>query len=108
MDNNRENAREDFMVHAEKVRTFCLLAAIIACFALITGCGKPDDVHCVDLSEQAWGETIICADGNEPQVCMAPDSDHCGFYVNSNYIPCKSCYDCDAAADMTVALCLGR
>lgn len=96
------------MVYAETLRTFCLFAVIIACCLLITGCQKPEGVDCVDLSEQAWGETIICTDGNEPQVCMAPDSDHCGFYVNSNYIPCKSCYDCDAAIVITVALCSGR
>jgi hypothetical protein len=102
------NRREDCMNHAKRLRAFCLCAVISGCFLFVAACQKPDDVECVDLSEQAWGETIICADGNEPQVCMAPDSDHCGFYVNSNYIPCKSCYDCDAAADMTVALCLGR
>jgi hypothetical protein len=96
------------MTDAKRLRNVCLFPALIACCVLIAGCGKPDDVECFDLSEQAWGETIICTDGNEPQVCMAPDSDHCGFYVDSRYIPCKSCYDCDAAADLTVALCQGR
>ena len=96
------------MTHAKRLRNFYLFAAIIACCVLITGCQKPDNVNCVDLSEQAWGETIICTDGNEPQVCMAPESDHCGFYVNLRYIPCTSCYDCDAAVDLTVALCQGR
>jgi hypothetical protein len=96
------------MTHAKRLSSVYLFAAIIACFVLNAGCQKPDDVNCVDLSEQAWGETIICADGSEPQVCMAPESDHCGFYVNSRYIPCKSCYDCDAAVDLTVALCQGR
>ena len=96
------------MTHAKRLRSVYLFATLIACCMLITGCQKPDDVNCVDISEQVQGEIIICADGNEPQVCMAPDSDHCGFYVNARYIPCKSCYDCDAAADMTVALCQGR
>jgi hypothetical protein len=96
------------MTHAKRLRIFYPFAAILACCVLMTGCQKPDDVNCVDLSEQAWGKIIICADGNEPQVCMAPESDHCGFYVDSRYIPCTSCYDCDAAADMTVALCQGR
>jgi hypothetical protein len=96
------------MNYIKRPRAFYLFACIIVCCVLITGCRKPNDVDCVDLSEQAWGETIICADGNEPQVCMGPESDHCGFYVNAHYIPCKSCYDCDAASDMTVALCLGR
>ena len=96
------------MTDAKRLRNFYLFAALIACFVLNAGCQKPDDVECVDLSEQAWGETIICTDGNEPQVCMAPESDHCGFYVNSRYIPCKSCYDCDAAAELTIALCQGR
>ena len=39
-------------------------------------------------------------------MCMAPDSDNCGYYVNSMYIPCKSC-TCDAATRLAVALCLG-
>ena len=96
------------MTHAKQLKIFYLFAAFIAGCVLFAGCMKPDDVNCVDLSEQVQGEIIICADGNEPQVCMAPESDHCGFYVNSRYIPCKSCYDCDAAADLTVALCQGR
>ena len=96
------------MRHAKGLRIFYPFAALIAGCILFAGCMKPDDVDCVDLSEQAWGETITCADGNEPQVCMAPESDHCGFYVDSRYIPCKSCYDCDAAVDLTVALCQGR
>lgn len=96
------------MTHAKRLRSFYRFATLIACCMLITGCQKPDDVNCVALSEQVQGEIIICDDGNEPQVCMAPESDHCGFYVNSWYIPCKSCYDCDAAADLTVALCQGR
>jgi hypothetical protein len=96
------------MNYIKRPRAFYLFAAIIVSCVLIAGCRKPDDVECVDLSEQASGETIICADGNEPQVCMGPESDHCGFYVNSRYIPCKSCYDCDAAVDLTVALCQGR
>jgi hypothetical protein len=96
------------MTDAKRLRNVYLFTAIIACCMLITGCQKPDDVNCVALSEQAWGETIMCDDGNEPQVCMAPESDHCGFYVDARYIPCRSCYDCDAAVDLTVALCQGR
>jgi hypothetical protein len=95
------------MIHAKGLRTLYLFTVIIACCLLIAGCTKPDDVDCVDLSEQAQGEIIICTDGNEPQVCMAPDSDNCGYYVNSLYIPCESCGDCDTATDVTVALCMG-
>ena len=95
------------MIHAERLRTFYLFTVIVACCVLIMGCPKPEDVDCVDLSEQAWGEPIISTDGNEPQVCMAPDSDNCGYYVNSIYIPCISCYDCDIAAQAAVVLCLG-
>ena len=93
------------MFHVKRKRTLYFLVVIIACCVFITGCQKPEDVECVDVSEQVQGEIILCADGKEPQVCMAPESDHCGFYVNSRYIPCKSCYDCDAAARITVALC---
>jgi len=95
------------MIHSARLQTLYLFTVITACCLLIIGCQKPEDVDCIDLSEQAWGEPIICTDGNEPQVCMAPDSDNCGYYVNSIYIPCKSCYDCDAATDVAVALCLG-
>ena len=95
------------MIHAKGLRTLYLFTVITACCVLIAGCTKPGDVDCVDLSEQAQGEVIMCTDGNEPQVCMAPDSDNCGYYVNSLYIPSKSCGDCDTATDVTVALCTG-
>lgn len=95
------------MIYAERLQIFCLVTIVIACCLLIIGCQKPEDVVCIDLSEQVGEAPIICTDGKEPQVCMAPDSDNCGYYVNSKYIPCKSCYDCDAAAEITVKLCLG-
>lgn len=95
------------MIHTEQLKTF-LLFIVFACCLLITGCQKPEDVVCTDLSELVAEELIICIDGKEPQLCMAPDSDHCGYFVNSRYIPCKSCYDCDAAAEIAVKVCLGR
>ena len=95
------------MIHKERLRTINFFVVIAACCFLISGCQKPDDLDCYDLSTQIKEEPIICTDGNEPQVCMAPDSANCGYYVNSMYIPCKSCFDCDAAADLTVALCSG-
>ena len=104
------------MIHAERLRTFYLFTAIAACCLLIVGCPQPEctvdcpqpeDVDCTDLSASVTEETIICTDGNEPQVCMAPDSDNCGYYVNSMYMPCSSCNDCDAATDVAVTVCLG-
>ena len=94
------------MIPAERLRTVYLFAVIAACCLLITGCPKPEDVDCIDLSGPVTEETIICTDGKEPQLCMAPDSDNCGYYVNSMYIPCKSC-TCDAVTRLAVALCLG-
>jgi len=95
------------MIPAKRLRTVYLFAVIAACCLLITGCPKPEDVECIDLSGPVTEETIICTDGKEPQLCMAPDSDNCGYYVNSMYIPCRSC-TCDAATRLAVALCLGR
>jgi hypothetical protein len=72
------------------------------------GCAKPGDVDCTDLSELIpREEPIPCKDGNEIQLCNAPDSDNCGYYVNAMYIPCRTCNDCDAASRVAVALCLG-
>ena len=94
------------MIHnTQGLRTFYLFAVIAACCVLVAGCPKPEDVDCINLSELVPEKTLICADGNEPQVCMAPDSDNCGYYVNSLYIPCRPCGDCDRATDLTVALC---
>jgi hypothetical protein len=94
------------MIHAERLRTVYLLAVIVACCVLITGCTKPEDVDCIDLSGPVTEEPIICTDGKEPQLCMSPAVDNCGYYVNSLYIPCRSC-TCDAATRLAVALCLG-
>ena len=96
------------MIHAERLRAFYLFTVIAACCVLIIGCQKPTDVICTDLSELVAEELIICTDGKEPQLCMSPDSDNCGYYVNSRYIPCRSCYDCDSATELAVTLCLGR
>jgi len=96
------------MIHGERLRTFYLFSVIVAYCFFIMGCPKPNDVVCTDLSESVVEEPIICTDGNEPQLCMAPNADNCGYYVNSIYIPCRSCYDCDTATDVTVALCLSR
>ena len=95
------------MIHTKGLRTFYLFAVITVCCLLVIGCPKPEDVDCIDLSELVPEQTLICADGNQPQVCMSPDSDNCGYYVNSIYVPCKSCGDCDTATDVTVALCSG-
>lgn len=95
------------MIHAERLRAFYLFTAIAACCFLVIGCPKPTDVVCTDLSESVAEELIICTDGKEPQLCMSPDSDNCGYYVNSKYIPCRSSCDCDAAAELAVTLCLG-
>jgi len=95
------------MIHAERLRAFYLFTVIAACCVLIIGCQKPTDVVCTDLSELIQTEPIICTDGNETQLCMSEDSDNCGYYVNSIYIPCISCYDCDIAAQAAVVLCLG-
>ncbi len=43
------------MNYIKRPRAFYLFAAIIVSCVLIAGCRKPDDVECVDLSEQAWG-----------------------------------------------------
>ena len=95
------------MSQKERLRTAYLFTAIAVCCLLITGCQKPQDVECVDLGQQVEGESIICTDGNEPQVCMDLDQENCGYYVNSQYIPCRSCYECDAVTDFAVALCSG-
>jgi hypothetical protein len=94
------------MIHAERLRTFYLFTVIAASCMLIMGCPKPEDVDCTDLSEMVVEAPITCTDGNEPQLCVSPDSDNCGYYVNSMYIPCRSCA-CDAATKVAVALCLG-
>ena len=94
------------MIHAERLRTLYLFTVLVIFCFLITGCPKPDDVDCIDLSKIVLDEPpVICPDGNEPQLCMAPESENCGYYANSQYIPCKSCLDCDAAIDIVVALC---
>ena len=94
------------MKHRKKVWTFYLFTVAIVCCFLISGCPKPEDVDCVNISEIVLDEPpIICPDGNEPQLCMAPDSDNCGYMVNSQYLPCKSCFDCDATIDLVVMLC---
>ena len=104
------------MIYGEKLRVVYLFTVIAACCFLIMGCPQqdcmvdcpqPEDVECTDLSEIVAEETIICTDGNEPQLCIAPDSDNCGYYVNSMYMPCSSCNDCDAATGLAVALCSG-
>ena len=95
------------MIHAEGLRTFYLFTVIAVCCVFIVGCQKPTDVVCTDLSELINSEPIICTDGNETQLCMSPESDNCGYYVNSIYIPCRSSCDCDAAAEVAVAFCLG-
>jgi hypothetical protein len=96
------------MIRINRLRTVCPFTVVAAYCLLIFGCQKPEDVNCVKLSEQVKGDAVICTDGGEPQVCMSPDLDHCGYSVKSMYIPCKSCYDCDNATDITVALCSGR
>ena len=96
------------MILGEKFRILYLFTVLVICCFFIFGCPKPEDVDCTDLSEIAAEEPVICTDGNEPQVCMAPDSDNCGYYVNSMYIPCKSCFDCETATNLTVALCWNR
>ena len=94
------------MVLAEKVGILNLLTVVIVCCFLISGCPKPEDVDCVNISEIVLDEPpIICPDGNEPQMCMAPESENCGYVVNSQYLPCKSCLDCDATIDLVVMLC---
>jgi hypothetical protein len=93
------------MLHTERLRTFYLFTVIAACCVLIMGCQKPEDVECTDLSVIVT-EEIICTDGKEPQLCMSRESVNCGYYVNSIYIPCRSCA-CNAATDLAVALCLG-
>ena len=102
------------MFHTERLRTFYLFTVIAACCVLITGCPEtectvdcpqPEDVECHDLSVLALESTTVCTDGNEPQVCMARESDNCGYVVNSQYLPCKSCLDCDATIDLVVMLC---
>ena len=103
------------MFHTERLRTFYLFTVIAACCVLITGCPEtectvdcpqPEDVECHDLSVLALESTTVCTDGNEPQVCMARESDNCGYVVNSIYIPCRACDDCDAATDLAAAECL--
>ena len=69
-------------------------------------CPKPEDVECIDLSVLAPESSIICTDGSELQVCMARESDNCGYDVNAMYIPCRACDDCDAATDLAAAVCL--
>ena len=95
------------MLHAERLRTLYLFTVITACFFLITGCQQPEDVDCYDLSSQVEDEPIICTDGNEIQICMSQDSGNCGYYVNSQYIPCRSCFECDTVTDFAVAFCSG-
>lgn len=103
------------MVHAESLRTFSLFTVIATCCLFIAGCPqiectvdcpKPEDVECYDLSVLAVESTIICTDGNELQMCMARESDNCGYDVNAMYIPCRACDDCDEATDLAVAVCL--
>ena len=93
------------MINAERLRAFYLLIVIAVCCSFIIGCSKPSDVVCTDLSELIETDLIICTDGKEPQLCMSQDTDNCGYYVNSIYIPCISCYDCDIASTVAVALC---
>jgi len=103
------------MLHLERLRIFYLFTVIAACCLFITGCPEtectvdcpqPEDVECHDLSVLALESTTFCADGNEPQVCMARESDNCGYVVNAMYIPCRACDDCDAATDLAASLCL--
>ena len=78
------------MIHAERLRTLYLFTVISVCCFLITGCPQPDDVDCAQFKRNCLRRNpTICPDGNEPQLCMAPDSDNCGYYANSIYIPCK-------------------
>ena len=94
------------MIHGKRVLAFYLFTVLIVFCFLVSGCPKPEDVDCVNISEIVLDEPpIICPDGNEPQMCMAPDSDNCGYIVNSQYLPCKSCFDCDATIDLVVMLC---
>jgi hypothetical protein len=94
------------MMNGKRAWTFYLFAVTIACCFFVAGCPKPEDVDCVSISEIVLDEPpIICPDGNEPQLCMAADSDNCGYVVNSQYLPCKSCLDCDATIDLVVMLC---
>ena len=103
------------MLHAKRLRTFSVFTVIAACCLLITGCPQqectvdcpiPEDVECYDLSVLALESTTICTDGNELEVCMARESDNCGYIVNSMYIPCIACDDCDEANDLAIAVCL--
>jgi len=103
------------MFHTERLRTFYLFTVMAACCLFITGCPEtectvdcpqPEDVECTDLSVLAVESSIICTDGSEPQVCMARESDNCGYVINAMYMPCRACDDCDEATDLAIALCL--
>ena len=52
------------MIPAERLRTVYLFAVIAACCLLITGCPKPEDVDCIDLSGRdhhmyRWKRTAV-------------------------------------------------
>ena len=94
------------MIQKKRLLTVYLFTVIAACCVLIVGCQKPEDVKCVNLSEQIKEEPIICTDGNEIQVCMSEDSESCGYYVNATYLSCKTC-NCDVVTGVAVAMCSG-
>ena len=104
------------MLHTKGLRAVYLFTVVAAFCFLITGCPEqectvdcpqPEDVECTVLSKPARESTTVCTDGNEPQVCMARESDHCGYIINAMYVPCRACDDCDTATNLAVALCLG-
>ena len=94
------------MIEKERLRTVYLFTVIAACCFLVFGCQKPENVDCFDLSTQIKEDPIICTDGNEIQVCMSEDSESCGYYVNSTYLPCRTC-TCDVVTRVAVAMCSG-
>ena len=92
------------MIRVERLKTFYLFTAIVACCLFITGCPKADLPEGMDCSP-----LIFCTDLTQLHFCTTPDGTDCGFFAKSQYIPCEDCLTlaCEDAATEAIALCLG-